>query len=597
VAQTKLQDLLTAIDQYMAQTANNANNGPYIASKLSGLFDDPKSPLNIKSGPLKDIKHSIDNFGSKIDDTSKAYGVLGNLRNIVTLLQNNNNRNNNNQNNNNNNNGLTNTTTRFNNIIIAKLTEISTKLSKPLVSNVNINGTGKVDKEKKSILDTIIGWVKPILFFIGGIFLIGKLNKFLNTTIIGNTIKEKTKLLFNKIFDTASAYVKSGDIGATFKESFKGIKNFISSVFHVTKRFVEKNQDAIVSTMKTILTSLWEEIIKPLGGFVMDYIITPLFDNIKNDFSNGDFTSGTLKTVGVLFATSLIPGISSLILTALNPWGAALIGFTASIAYAKDAIDQYNKAKAEYDKMTLENLRHEAKSKDMFSKQLDDLNKKMDSTSDIKEKSKILIDAKIAEANMKMSGDLKDIDKKIATKSTLRKFADLALNYHTFGLYSVEKEEQKKRLEITKKYGNEIENLLKNKDAISSEYERNALDNRQKLIKEFVFPKIESDTVSKPIQDGIVIEPHSKDQIIAGKLNGPFDLAMKDGIALQKEQIDILKEGITALISSVIQSGNGIISAVGKSSSNANVASTSKTSYGGNDHIKDHRTRVAIAIG
>lgn len=64
------------------------------------------------------------------------------------------------------------------------------------------------------------------------------------------------------------------------------------------------------------------------------------------------------------------------------------------------------------------------------------------------------------------------------------------------------------------------------------------------------------------VKDAIVVQPHSKDQILMAKNGGPFDLALKKMIEKMDEEIQILSHGFTILAEATLMGSNNVTNAV-----------------------------------
>jgi hypothetical protein len=95
----------------------------------------------------------------------------------------------------------------------------------------------------------------------------------------------------------------------------------------------------------------------------------------------------------------------------------------------------------------------------------------------------------------------------------------------------------------------------------------------------------------KHVNDAVVVQPHSKDQILMAKNGGPFDLALKSMIEKLEEEKEILLNGFDMMISAIM-SGSGQVAQT--------VAATAGTKSGGSSGSRnpanDFRTRANIHI-
>jgi hypothetical protein len=93
------------------------------------------------------------------------------------------------------------------------------------------------------------------------------------------------------------------------------------------------------------------------------------------------------------------------------------------------------------------------------------------------------------------------------------------------------------------------------------------------------------------VKDAIIVEPHSKDQIIMGKTGGPFDKVLKD--VLQKLDALAIAIGMSgnAIVQATMASGSSVAQAVGSSG-----GSNGPTTGGNYDPIRDFRERARTAL-
>jgi septal ring factor EnvC (AmiA/AmiB activator) len=62
------QDLISAIDAFLAK---NGKGNSYLVKKITSLFESSESPLNLRSGALKNLKKSIETFEKKMSSVDK----------------------------------------------------------------------------------------------------------------------------------------------------------------------------------------------------------------------------------------------------------------------------------------------------------------------------------------------------------------------------------------------------------------------------------------------------------------------------------------------------------------------------------------------
>lgn len=77
---TESQDLISAIEAYLTK---NGKGSSYLVKKITALFENADSPLNLKSGPLKNLKDSIKTFNKNITSVSKNVSKLSDKLKLV----------------------------------------------------------------------------------------------------------------------------------------------------------------------------------------------------------------------------------------------------------------------------------------------------------------------------------------------------------------------------------------------------------------------------------------------------------------------------------------------------------------------------------
>jgi hypothetical protein len=64
----KIENFVDALEAYLAK---QGKGGSYLADKLTGLFEDKTSPLNLNDGPLKDFGDKLKDFNNNLNDLNK----------------------------------------------------------------------------------------------------------------------------------------------------------------------------------------------------------------------------------------------------------------------------------------------------------------------------------------------------------------------------------------------------------------------------------------------------------------------------------------------------------------------------------------------
>ena len=673
----------------MAGNSAQASNGPYLASKISDLFDNIDSPLNAKDGPLKLIKEKFKAFSDNIDKANKSFEKLGSkVEKLYTplfdLLK-----------------SIKKTTARFDslnkkldgidlstkfrtkgkndtklieyfekafiassqfhksvnkamhviednllslgmkmNVIISKMEKSSFDdsnavkngdLADKTVMNVNIKSldrsvyvkiAGIVSKFRKStnprweserstrtnqgtgLMSTVWKWVKNIFLVVGGIFAIGKLSQFLNTSPVGIFIKEKIKDTFGYLFDKISKYIQGGDIGKTIKSAFQGIAQFIGTIYNEIKAFIVLNAESIKTNLKVIGKSLWEDILAPLGTTIKNDIIIPFMtkvvDNIVQDFKNGDATSGIFKSLATIVGVGLVPALGLAVAGITGPLGlvVALTALAGSVKFMQSAIDELRGNKKGLDTHYNNRISGSEKNIELLKKQKDETFEKWNAPFDPSagktmkqfelERKEDEIELQRIDIELQRNQKKLELMKDFVSQGTVA--GSVNASYNAQLLTEVEKKFDTQVTPLAKQLSDVYKELDADKAAklkrakLKSEYEYNWRDYTKD---EPVGP------MRKKIDDGIVVEPHSKDQVIAGKLGGPFDLAFKEAVMKLDFVINAINANTAASVQATMEGAKGIMQTVASAAPKA----MAPAPHGGNDQIRAARQKSQGFIG
>lgn len=307
----------------------------------------------------------------------------------------------------------------------------------------------------KGFLGKIWDWVKSIFFdgllIFGGLFLLGKIKKFLDETPLGQKIKADFKKFSSMLIDNITKYIKSGDLEKTIVTGIKFIGTILKTVWHFLRDMFNNNKAAIIKMWDSVWNTardelvmpLWKSFIKPflktlrdkfakidwsnLWGDVkkwfMTNIIDPIYNNIKKDFDDGDDQEGWAKILGLGTLALVIgskTGLVGLLSSLVFAFGAVVstlgtvggVGLIASLAAfyasmkegeARKELGKYSETdnkKASAASQTVEQQR--AKIID-FQKQLDDINQQPVTDLSILQQSKLQEEIRLARKLMQIN--------------------------------------------------------------------------------------------------------------------------------------------------------------------------------------------------
>lgn len=89
------------------------------------------------------------------------------------------------------------------------------------------------------------------------------------------------------------------------------------------------------------------------------------------------------------------------------------------------------------------------------------------------------------------------------------------------------------------------------------------------------------------VNDAVIVEPHSKDQILMGKAGGPFDMALKDMVKKLDEEMDVLRQGFDLLIQATLQGSGTVAQAVVATASSQSSGSGRTPGHDFRQHAKN----------
>jgi hypothetical protein len=329
------------------------------------------------------------------------------------------------------------------------------------------------------------------------------------------------------------------------------------------------------------------------------HILKPYFSSIGESLEQGDFMGATGKTVIGMLAGSLVLGFnpfslalgtfssglslatSGMVSIALNPFAMAAIALGASFGAVTYAI---NNLQTEIDRsaqITTKQVIEERKKIKTLDGQLKELVNKPELTYAEKlQKFLLESDKKRTKEHIQFEQKLRSVE---AENSG---WWDSFTNAFTGNV-------DKKLKDISDEYHNKVEIAESTRASIMEELSKMTNDASAWYNKTESQASKEADDIVKsileqrknniePVDDAIIVQPHSKDQILMGKTGGPFDLALKRMIEKIEDEQKILAEGFAMLVDATL-SGAGQVSQT--------VAATAGASSSGS--ISSNRNPVA----
>ncbi len=488
---------------------------------------------------------------------------------------------------------------------------------KPDKSRINILQTKTESQEKSGFWSTMFGWMSKILLVVGGIAGLGKLGDWIKTSPVGQAVMNVTKSIFGGIVNRIEDYFmgKQGEEKSMFHQHFdsmwnnilKPIRDFIQSGLEkgFTKTFSNEN----ISWF--FVDVLWGKIMKPL------------FTSMVEDWDKGEYGQLVMKSLGLLLIAnktgmlpllggilsltggllslgkgifSLLPSLKSIggafsglsgglsnLKSLINPWTISTVAIGGTLIWAMHEMD---KAKAEMSTAINETLA----SLDLQHKLLNEQNKK--SLARIKEIQGKDILSRTAEESTDLSIEQDLIKRRALVKQFNDRSVKVEQKYNDRGFFgsvydywtSAREKElaalEKERFNQVSVLDDTIRRAKENLPAKKiQETTRNAeVEKAAKEAADIIWQQRNK----RKVNDAIIVEPHSKDQVLAAKSDGPIDQALKHMVATLEEEVVLLRQGFAALIQATTNGSNTVASAVAASTS---VPGTT----GGYDPIGDKR--------
>jgi hypothetical protein len=484
-------------------------------------------------------------------------------------------------------------------------------VSDKILKSLNLNRKSNQDKSEEvgGFFSTIFKWIKNIALLIGSVFVLGKMKDFLKESAIGQYITNIFSDIFSGAKTKITSYLKTGDFGKTISSGISVISGIIKKSFKLIGAFYDANKTSLYENLKIIWNTVWNDILAPagnnikdfikntdwagiakkLGSFVFDDVLLPIFKSISGDFSKGDYLGAAGKTLITLIGAGMLPGLGaltgafislipviggvtrSLAGLAFSPLGAALIALGASTGWLLNNIEELQTSLEEYRQDTLRRINSSKRQEDMLLRQDVDAAKE-----------RIDIEKNVA-------GDAPDIQaaklKISSIEAQIRKMEVSKERYIRKENEDAEKEGWLKRSFNANWHQNNILQRVKDHSKMVESFlpELTAANNKLREVKS---------VKDASIQGGIVVEPHSKDQILMAKSGGVFDLALKDLIGKMEEEIQLLREGFTMLANATMTGSGHVANAV---IATANTSST-PNAVGGSNPIHNLRDRHSSKI-
>jgi hypothetical protein len=142
-------------------------------------------------------------------------------------------------------------------------------------------------------------------------------------------------------------------------------------------------------------------------------------------------------------------------------------------------------------------------------------------------------------------------------------------------MYEKQEKAQKDNADASTQLTKQIKSLNEELERIQTKTDKNAL----------------ASVKPQKVNDAIIVEPHTKDQVLMAKKDGPVDLMMRDMVSKFDQMMGIMAQGLGIVANTTSESGNQIVQAVlasgGSKSSGGN-----SDAFAGSDPIRDLRDRA-----
>lgn len=484
-------------------------------------------------------------------------------------------------------------------------------------TNVNPNKKGftqailqhfEQKQEGTSFLGSVIGFFAKLGLIIASL---GFIKKFLDETELGKQIKTIIKNVFAGISKVVGDWLQGGNLTNLMTDGLTLVADTLAYLFGGIMRFFERNGDKITEALSAGWGVIRDKIIIPGWNWLVDTI----WNNIKASFAKNleeqqkksggddwfdkilDPIIAALKTsIPYVLGGAVILGLISAILAPilgpllivplaellLGALGAAfsnpVTGIIAGLAVIGVSIwamhEQYKQNTEimndiyEHNEKLLGNLK---KRQDMNK---DDLTKARDKFAQDGSRENWL-EMKRREIQHQAQKFEEDLRKDVAEAKT-----------HFF---------QKGRIEeAQRKYDEKIKRLEQNSNLNAILKELREIEEKKGIDSSRLDGKYQPPTPKtiKP-HDAIIVEPHTKDQVVMAKKDGPIDMALKDMSIRMDQLMSLIATGFTSVAGATMQSGQHVAQAVASSGGGGG---GDPGSFSGSDPLRELRDRAARAV-
>lgn len=442
------------------------------------------------------------------------------------------------------------------------------------------------ENKSKGILGTLIGLITNILVLGTGVFGLGKLGDWLRNSPLGQTLANMFGEFGKSVKETFSSFFSKDKLG----KSLDSFGNFL--------------KDWIWTPISNVFGAIWDkaftkENLKSAGKWIWEKI-SSLFTGLKENYDKGEWGK-LLGKSGLIFLVftklgSLVPllgllstGIGRVVMSlgkvAFSPLGLALTGLGISAGYLIKSVDSLIESFSGYTEDM--NRRQNVAKKEVVMwnnnilQETTDLASKMISPV-LSEKQKQL-EQQLATLNISLFSQQAEFsaqtEKMMAARNRESAF-DKWLNANSYAIS--DNARQKRFSDTVSPLIDKISQLTRELKGLS---EVSPNTPTVDTTSSFVAPK------PHVVNDAIIVQPHSKDQVLAAKTGGPVDTALKNMVSKLEEEIELMREGFSMLIAATTNSGQTVASAVIAS----NTAPTPSTT-GGSNNIEDMRRKYGNRI-
>lgn len=456
------------------------------------------------------------------------------------------------------------------------------RISPPNINNYNNYG-GRYNRtdehgnppEKKSLW----GWVMRVVEIVGGLFLLGKLKQYLDSTELGQNIKKILKNSFERITQAIGDFFTSPSTIQTFKDGANLIVDGISFVFRNINKYI------LEPLIDKVMKGDWLATIGDIGGWFFERVIKPIFDNIAKDFQTGEISKGLVKIFLTLVPLAFLPaivGASGALSGLIVPLGLLATTIGAVSKTIHDTTELMNRTD-EQNKMELEAARRGVEGGNqnvqVYEKNVENLRKKLDNAATTLEKTQLqkMIDIE----NKRLSFEME-------RHQSNQKIKELMLKRESQGFWGQM---------WGKARGKDVDSEIEREQMRFREqslFHTDAIRGLKEELNQLKKQKTMTDNISViPVKDATVIRPDTKDQILMAKPNGPFDDFLKKMNATLSDKLDTLIEISSSNVEAVVHGATHVSGAV---LSKKDGGGPTIIQNGNVDPVKDFRMRAAAHI-